>query len=259
MPQKTIKGSEALAQRIKGRRNELGLTIEEAAFRAGVGTKTWCRYEAGESIRQDKCKGICKALNWRDFPEDTLVEDDMFSPEAYQKHKAWSVFLAENYGFGAAAAFAVGSDMLLDYIEQDLADLATMPVGTHIGQLSASFISAELPPQFLMRYDYDFLYCMKCTLILMRERAGANMDMTAHSVMEELILYLCDQEAKCFLEITNGAFDFGEEDDFDWSEDWVFDLLEDMDIVTCLYSDEVLDEEHIYHFSHWNEKLFFVT
>ena len=44
------------------------LTIEEAASRAGVGTKTWCRYEAGESIRSDKCKGVCKALNWLSLP-----------------------------------------------------------------------------------------------------------------------------------------------------------------------------------------------
>ena len=51
MAQKTIQGNEFLAKQIKLRRKELGLTIEEAASRAGVGTKTWCRYEAGESIR----------------------------------------------------------------------------------------------------------------------------------------------------------------------------------------------------------------
>lgn len=65
MAQKIVQGNEALAGKIKFRRNELGLTIEEAASRAGVGTKTWSRYEAGESIRRDKCKGICKALNWK--------------------------------------------------------------------------------------------------------------------------------------------------------------------------------------------------
>ena len=43
MAQKTIRGNEALAKQIKNRRNELGLTIEEAAARAGVGTKTWCK------------------------------------------------------------------------------------------------------------------------------------------------------------------------------------------------------------------------
>ena len=64
MARKTIQGSICLAQKIRQKRNELELTIKEAASRAGVGTKTWCRYEAGESIRSDKLKGVCKALNW---------------------------------------------------------------------------------------------------------------------------------------------------------------------------------------------------
>ena len=40
MAQKIIHGNMTLAEQIKSRRNELGLTIEEAAIRAGVGTKT---------------------------------------------------------------------------------------------------------------------------------------------------------------------------------------------------------------------------
>ena len=47
MAQKTVQGNNNLATQIKNRRNELGLTIEEAATRAGVGTKTWSRYESG--------------------------------------------------------------------------------------------------------------------------------------------------------------------------------------------------------------------
>ena len=68
MNQHTIHGSEALAKQIKFRQNELGLTIEEAASRTDVGTKTWSRYKAGESIRKDKCKGICRALNRHTLP-----------------------------------------------------------------------------------------------------------------------------------------------------------------------------------------------
>lgn len=59
-----------MEKKIKTRRNELDLTIEEAVFLAGVGIKTWCRYEAGGSIRADKFKGICKTLNWRNFSLD---------------------------------------------------------------------------------------------------------------------------------------------------------------------------------------------
>ena len=47
MGQQSIAGSEKLAEAIRRRRQELGLTIEEAARKADVGTKTWCRYEAG--------------------------------------------------------------------------------------------------------------------------------------------------------------------------------------------------------------------
>ncbi len=43
------------------------MTIVEAASRAGVGTKTWYRYESGASIRSDKVKGICKALKRMDI------------------------------------------------------------------------------------------------------------------------------------------------------------------------------------------------
>ena len=54
MAPKTILSNEDLGKKIKVRRNELRLTIEEAASRAGVGVKTWCRYESGGSIRKDK-------------------------------------------------------------------------------------------------------------------------------------------------------------------------------------------------------------
>ena len=74
MATKSIQGNTDIAKKIKMRRNELGLTIEEAAKRAGVGTKTWCRYEAGESIRQDKYKGVCKALNWINTVEAEIAE-----------------------------------------------------------------------------------------------------------------------------------------------------------------------------------------
>lgn len=72
MSTKILKGSVELGNKIRGRRNELSLTIEEAAKKAGVGTKTWSRYELGESIRKDKIIGVCKALNWNTLP---LQED----------------------------------------------------------------------------------------------------------------------------------------------------------------------------------------
>lgn len=245
MAGKAIPGGEALARQIRSRRQELGLTIEEAAARADVGMKTWSRYEAGESIRQDKARGVCRALNWRTLPGEE--EQEEFSLKEYRDHKAWSRFLEENFGVEAALAFAVGSDILLDNAREDLSDLAAMPAGAHIGQLNTSWLRDSLPEQFLTRYDYEFLYQLKCTLLGMRQRAGHGSPMTAHTVLEELLIYLCEGEATAFLEL-NGQ---------DSTGDWAFDLLGDMDIVTCLYSEEYLEEDHLYHFSHWNEPRFY--
>ena len=58
MAPKTILSNEDLGKKIKVRRNELRLTIEEAASRAGVGVKTWCRYESG---------GLFEKINVKEF------------------------------------------------------------------------------------------------------------------------------------------------------------------------------------------------
>ena len=254
MAQRTIQNSEALAKQIRSRRNELGLTIEEAASRADVGTKTWCRYEAGEAIRQDKCKGICKALNWSSFPgEDADKASSVFSIDEYKAHRAWSADLEENFGAHAALAFAVGSDILLDHIKEDLEELASMPSGSHIGQLSVSWLRDDLPEQFLTQYTYDFLYRMKCALLQMRAHAKRGDSMIAHSVLEELLIYRSNEEAKVMFEL--------EEENVleDYEEDWPFDLFDDMDIVSYLYSNRYLEPDHNYHFAHWAEPQFYLS
>ena len=251
MAQKSIPGNPELAKSIKSRRNELNLTIEEAAQRAGVGTKTWCRYEAGAAIRADKCKGIRKALNWRTISDCEGPGAGKSFVEGCRGHEAWSPFLAENYGDIAAASFAAGSDILLDHIREDLADLASMPAGSHIGQLGTSFLCDDLPPQFRMCYDYDFLYHMKCVLLLFRRKARHGTPMIAHSVLDELILYLCSREAMALLELEDDPLS-------EQADDWVFDLFGDEDVVTFLYSNFYLDREHPYHFTHWNEQCFYI-
>ena len=255
MAQKTIQGNEALARRIKLRRNELGLTIEEAASRAGVGTKTWSRYEAGESIRKDKCKGICKALNWRGLQNGE--EDESISIQEYKNHKAWSRFLENEFGAGAAISFAVGSDILLDKIEEDMTALASMPAGSHIGQLDVSWLHTSLPSQFLMHYDYNFLYRTKCALREMRMRARSGLPMTAHSVIEELLLYLCYEEASTLIDLSDEIIQSKNNGDANDCEAWVFDLFGDMDIVTFLYSNRYVSSDHPYYFSYWWDDIFY--
>jgi hypothetical protein len=38
---------------------------------------------------------------------------------------------------------------------------------------------------------------------------------------------------------------------------WAFELFDDMDIVTCLFSNRYLLEENIYHFDNWAKYQFY--
>lgn len=255
MSQKVIKGTSQLSEAIRNRRQELGLTIEEAASRASVGIKTWCRYEAGESIRRDKAKGICKALNWRSVPE-TIEDENGFDIDEYRNHEAWSKYICDCYGEAAAISFVIGSDILLDYLEEELQELSSMPKGTHIGQLVVSRMKDILPEQFLMRYDYEFLYCLKTNVVLLRRQAGCGAVITAHTVLQELAIYLFIEEADFLMECMMEDMEkYGIEGLDEW-QDWIYDLFMDMDIVTYLYSENYLTCNNIYHFDHWTKEQF---
>lgn len=257
MSQKAIKGSQKLGEAIKNRRQELGLTIEDAASKAGVGTKSWCRYESGESIRSDKAKGICKALNWYAFPNEDSKDKNAFDIEYYRNHDAWSPYICEQFGQAAAISFIIGSDIVLEHIKDDLSELSTFPRGSHIGQLPVSMLKDSLPQQFLMRYDYDYLYQLKTTVLQLIKNATNPKGFVAHSVMEELAIYLFMEEASAFMECMSAEMESIGIDDLDELNDWAFDLFDDMDIVTCLYSNRFLTEDNMYHFDHWTENQFY--
>lgn len=94
MSARIIKGSAELGRKIRSRRNELGLTIEDAASKAGVGTKTWSRYESGESIRRDKILHICKTLNWRALPvQEETDSSEINIKTANYGHSLWQKLL----------------------------------------------------------------------------------------------------------------------------------------------------------------------
>ncbi len=252
MARKSIGGGEELAQAIRSRRIDLDLTIEEAAHRAGVGTKTWSRYEAGEPIRADKCLGVCRALEWRSLPGGVEDPDRENYLKDLRKHKVWSTRLAEYYGEHAAASFAAGSDVLLDHLDEGLSAMSELPKGSHIGQLSFSLLKDSLPQQFLMSYDYDFLYRMKTVLVGLRTQVGANTFLKAHTVLEELIIYLCVEESY-FLE-EDGLVEMTEQFE-DW-DDWIYDLFEDQDMNMFLYGDWYVEKDNLYHFDHWMDRQF---
>lgn len=250
MGPKTVQGSQELAQAIKNRRNELNLTIKDAASKAGVGIKTWCRYETGESIRADKYSGICKALNWRHFPEEELDDRNEMTLSQLKKRDIWSETLEEEFGEAAAASFVIGSDILLDDLEQDISELAKMPKGTHIGQIDCSFLSDVLPQQFLLEYDYAFMYAMKAKLEQFRAVAQNGNSFIAHSVLEEVILYLVVEEARDLMNEGNYNVEGR------WDE-WIYDLFGDADIEMLLFSNGYVEKDNCYHFDHWMKQQFY--
>jgi transcriptional regulator with XRE-family HTH domain len=255
---KVIQGTPKLAEAIKNRRQELGLTIEEAAFRADIGIKTWCRYEAGESIRHDKAKGICKTLNWHALPSESDDSDTVFDLAEYKAHRAWSNFICSQFGEAAAVSFVIGSDIVMDYLNQDLDELSRMPKGTHVGQLPISMTKDILPVQFLMKYDYESLYHLKVETKQLIEIARYNDHFLAHSVIQEMLIYLFMEESQFLMDCMAPEMEALGISGLDARNDWAFDLFEDMDIVTCLYSDDYLTPDHIYHFDHWAEYQFHI-
>jgi DNA-binding XRE family transcriptional regulator len=262
MAQRIIKGHAALGKEIRQRRNALGLTIEDAASKAGVGTKTWSRYEAGESIRKDKSIGICKALNWHCIPGEDQEDSGNFNLNEYKKSEAWSQYLANAFGEAAAISFVIGSDILLDNVQQDLQELTSMPKGTHIGQLGASWLEGDLPPQFLMQYDYDFLFLLQTTINRFRSIASSGLQIIAHTVIEELVLYLIMENSRFLMEsiVSNTEQEEDELEDsdsyYDW-DSWAFSLFDDMDIVTFLFSGFYVENSSPYHYSHWQDAQFY--
>ena len=257
MAQQVIEGSEKLAEAIKKKRQELGLTLQEAATKANVGIKTWCRYEAGESIRRDKVKGICKVLGWTVFPGEYDDDEFDFNIETYKSDDAWSESICENFGTAAAIAFVIGSNALVDYLNDDLTSLAQMPKGTHIGELEVSQVRDMLPPQFILRYDYEFLFELRSTIKALQSRAHC-CDLETHSVLEELALYICITEAKFMMEVLEPKMEMAEIDGLDDWDDWIYDLFSDDDVITYLYSDRYVKPDEVYHFDHWTDDSFFM-
>ena len=69
---------------------------------------------------------------------------------------------------------------------------------------------------------------------------------------------MCNEEAQALIEISAGADDLVDNEELDDMEDWVFNMFDDMDIITFLYSDEYLTEDHPFHFKHWCDQQFYM-
>ncbi|SDT66890.1 helix-turn-helix domain-containing protein [Actinoplanes derwentensis] len=254
MVPRTTTGSTEQAKAIRDRRLALNLSIEEAAAKAGIGAKSWSRYESGGAIRHDKARGVCRALGWSKLPEaepDQGAPGDDWLRKIDRNHEAWSEALCSLGGRTCAIAFAVGSDLLHDHLVDDLQALASEPRGTHLGQLAAAWLDGDLPPQFLPRYDYEFVYGLKAAVIRLRRRFRGG-DLVAHTVLEELALYLIFEQVELLADMDPDLF----EEDRDGTE-WLAEILGDLDIEFLLFNSGLaLTPAVSYHFDHWNEMQF---
>ena len=64
------------------------------------------------------------------------------------------------------------------------------------------------------------------------------------------MMYLIVEESRFLMESSDLSLQDG------WDE-WVFDLFDDADIETFLYSDYYLTEDDSYHFKHWMKEQFY--
>ena len=249
MSKEDKKDNTALGERIKQRRLELGLSITEAASIAGIARGTWSRYEAGASIQKGKRAGICEALAWKSIPGES-DNDQRGYLSLSEQSEAWSSYLEEMYGDGAAMAFAEGSKRFYSLISEDMERLSQLPPGSCVGDLNTTSLLKILPRQFLSYYNYEFLSHMRNVLSEMQKAAKAGEPIIAHSVLQELILYLCNNEAMKSPDVIAACDDDPEE--------WLYEMLDDMDVVTFLFSGLKLTEDDPYHFSHWDEQQFYM-
>jgi len=228
------------------------LTIDEAAKRGGIGTKSWGQYEVGASIREDKARGICRALGWKRLPTDNNEEVTLnVGISIDESHEAWSAALAEQFGPACARLFATGSDILLDEIADDLEGLAGMPAKTHLGQLDSSWLQGSLPAQFVPKYDYELVYGLQAAVSTLRSRFNKGASV-AETVLEEIALYLIFQKAEELNDLEMVEFNEAS----DW-RDWLGDILGDLDVEWLLFdSGWELTDRIAYHFDHWREPQF---
>lgn len=256
MPPRVTSNSIELGQEMKKRRAELGLTIEAAAKKAGVGMKTWSRYESGEAIRSDKLGKVLHVLKWRTFPPNNAashIENPWDGLDS--SHRAWSSYLEEIYGKQTACMFAIGYDIVSDYVNNELQELSSLPAGSHVGQLGGSWLSWVLPPQFLTRYDYEFVFSLKYALNSLKDSAKNGHQLVAHTVLEEIAIYLIEMEANSYIELSNDDASYKDE----CPEGLLGEICDDIDVYTFLYSDwHLMEQGETYHFDNWLKPQFYL-
>lgn len=208
--------------------------------------------------------------------QEALAANKDFLDEA-RSEGCWPARLEKELGFAVAYSLQTGLQILHDYIRDDLAKLHDMPAGTHIGELEYSMTEGYLPNQFLMKYDYDFLF--RLNRIIERKMAYVE-DLgrrDAHRVIDEIIFRAVNNIANSSIDdllkeqpelkaIFCPECDDEEEMETEEDEcvpisyyDWVYDtMFDDADVDMLFIEGFYFTEDDNYHFSHWFEDQFWM-
>lgn len=185
--------------------------------------------------------------------------DKIINTDEYRNNEKWSQYLADTFSNFAAVSFIVGTDILGDILDDNINILSHMPKGTHIGEISeenyhtifSSYLPEMLPKQFLTYYNHEFLSLLKTRLNNFVSLAKKNETILAHSILDEILFYLILQSSFHFFDEVEDEL---KEHDCD---EWIFDMFDDMDIITFLYSDMHISKQNTFHFDNWATNQFY--
>lgn len=244
--------SKSLANYIHHRRLEVGVSSTDLAEISNMSKSNWESFEKNGGAIPLKSKDIILDLLFLErFPKEKECDfiDKLF--EEAKENKLWPGKIYQTMGLTPALSFIAGCEILSDDINNDLEELSKLPKESHLGQLDTSLLLSLLPQQFITKYDYEFVYKLSKVLAQYTSRNKVGSSYTAHNVIEEICLYLIAKESILYFESLDENSHLQLKELLDYNDEWPFDIFDDMDSYTFLYTDIYIEEDSPYHFKNW--------
>ena len=170
-----------------------------------------------------------------------------------KKNPAWSEDLAKHYGDGAAAVFAVGSNLLLDVLHETVDKLRDLKLDrpAKLSDLPDSKLMALLPDRYRDRYDLNFVVQMTAYTLLLQDSFRRGDTNFTHHIIDEIILRATIFLAQAHLDAAPS--DFPKEVVFEDIYDpiWIEHIAGDNNIDALMYDEapgpELTPEDDYYY------------
>lgn len=107
-----------------------------------------------------------------------------------------------------------------------------------------------------MNYNYKFLYLLQSRVFHFRNIAHRGERIVAHSVIDELTLFLIMEESRILMESMDFKDTEFQNQSNEW-DGWAYSIFKDDDLL-ILFSDSYIDDSNSYHFSNWTKEQFWV-